>query len=397
MSIRATKRVKLHDNKSVSDRKQKSFGLDLPQSNILASLPEDLVCRLTNFLDARTLVAFGATCRSFHDLSQKNAAGWDNLCEVLWRSKVHVCAAARAHPSRKESYLRSIRDAQTRQSITIDELCYDIETRRGTIWSFRFKESAGDEWTNLDPWYYGQPCRKMVFLKDGTVQEFSGNTNRDNSNDSHDRMSAAPQLAPPLFDFGFERLAADNHPVPFLAAHGREGPRVRVGNDAVENLIDRPVNMTWRFLSRPMDLPPRPNGSYLRFNVGGRDVPTYVIRRSPTGNWGFVMESCWGLYGSFELPPQRISSAVRAVSPPGSTSNAHRQGEIEDGSDANDWNISYYTTRASVPAQPLQDDSTLLVTNEIQWREAFLYNAGAHILPEGDEATTHFDRALAEH
>ena len=43
----------------------------------------------------------------------------------------------------------------------------------------------------------------------------------------------------------------------------------------------------------------------MRITVGGRDVPTYVVRRSPTGNWGFIMESCWGLYESFELATQR--------------------------------------------------------------------------------------------
>lgn len=44
------------------------------------------------------------------------------------------------------------------------------------------------------------------------------------------------------------------------------------------------------------------------------------------------------------------------------------------------------------PSQ-LQDDSNLLITNEVQWREAFLYNVGARVLPEGEEATNEFDRA----
>jgi len=41
----------------------------------------------------------------------------------------------------------------------------------------------------------------------------------------------------------------------------------------------------------------------------------------------------------------------------------------------------------------LRDDTHMLITNEIQWREAFLYNVGARTLPEGDEATDDFDRA----
>jgi hypothetical protein len=31
----------------------------------------------------------------------------------------------------------------------------------------------------------------------------------------------------------------------------------------------------------------------------------------------------------------------------------------------------------------LRDDASLLITNEIQWREAFSYNVGARVLPEG--------------
>jgi hypothetical protein len=48
------------------------------------------------------------------------------------------------------------------------------------------------------------------------------------------------------------------------------------------------------------------------------------------------------------------------------------------------------------PWAPLRDDSALLITNEIQWREAFLYNVGARVLPEGDDATDEFDRAWGD-
>jgi hypothetical protein len=45
------------------------------------------------------------------------------------------------------------------------------------------------------------------------------------------------------------------------------------------------------------------------------------------------------------------------------------------------------------PQASLSDDSSMVITNEIQWREAFLYNVGARVLPEGQEATEEFDRA----
>merc|ERR1711862_1035105 len=59
-------------------------------------------------------------------------------------------------------------------------------------------------------------------------------------------------------------------------------------------------------------------GSYIEFTVGGRDVPTYFVRRSPTNNWGFVMESCWGVLASFDLPKRppyqhRITRRARSL------------------------------------------------------------------------------------
>ena len=41
----------------------------------------------------------------------------------------------------------------------------------GPVWSFRFKESAGPDWTDWDPWWRGEKARKMVFLRDGTVKQ----------------------------------------------------------------------------------------------------------------------------------------------------------------------------------------------------------------------------------
>ena len=161
------------------------------------------------------------------------------------------------------------------------------------------------------------------------------------------------------------------------------------------------MRMTWRFLTRPMDLPSRPLGSYVRFTVGGRDVPTYAVSRSPTGNWGFVMESCWGVYGSFELPPrrprQRPARTRRAVlrRRGGDGNGAVWVEEDEDSSSnngSNNNNAQQRTAAATAAAAELQDES-LRLTNELQWREAFLYNVGARVLPEGDQATDEFDRA----
>jgi hypothetical protein len=201
------------------------------------------------------------------------------------------------------------------------------------------------------------------------------------------------------------------------------------------------MTMTWRFLTRPMDLPTRETGSYVRFSVGGRDVPTYSVRRSPTGNWGFVMESCWGIYASFELPAIQmqtmeadgtvtVNTAANASNNNNNSNSGHhhrgamrqertrrRLRRTEDGAvwvdepeDEQEEDVNAPIINNSGPdagggganareraridgEASLRDDASLLITNEIQWREAFLYNVGARVLPEGDEAADEFDRA----
>lgn len=278
--------------------------------DLLKLLPDDLMCHVTRFLDALSLCRLEICNTRLQRIMTLPEAGWTLQCRQLWSDKVHVCPSARAllsNPdlkhSAKQAYRQSTIDAKHRNHIHITELCYDPETQLGTVWRFRFKESAGQDWTMTDPWYRGEPCRRMVLLRNGMVRQYCDKA--------------------PL-----------NHSPDFGQAH----------------LVDPPRPMTWRFLTRPMDLPERPAGSYLRFTVAGRDIPTYSVRRSPTHNWGFVMESCWGLYASFELPPR-----------------------VDD-------------------KNPLAD-AHLIITNERQWREAFLYNVGARTLPEGDEATVEFDRA----
>ena len=64
------------------------------------------------------------------------------------------------------------------------------------------------------------------------------------------------------------------------------------------------IEMKWRFVTCLLDLPDRPRGAYVRITVGGRDVLTYVVHRSSNGNWGFILESCWGIYASFEMAPR---------------------------------------------------------------------------------------------
>lgn len=472
-----------------------------PPDEPLKALPEDLVFRITGFLDAPSLLQLRCVNRAYYHLASQNEAGWDYLCELLWRDKIHVAPEARQRTRRGNrdnngnnnntnrdntgtdenhgeygrtssmmAYQVSLQDATSRQFITRPELVFDLETETGTIWSFRFKESAGAEWTSVDPWFHGRPCRKMVFLPNGTVKQYIDPSQlalhlappsklETHHHDDDDRRgtAAAPGPAAPeaaaVLSHNPSALGTNNShfvdaEVVFAAEaneinqHGNnnhnnsnnwfrwqgrsDGPGSlpipslsnvrRLRNGA--RLVDPPTPITWRFSTRPMDLPPRPFGSYIRFSVGGRDVPTYAVRRSPTGNWGFVLESCWGLYASFELPPRvrnasRRRRRLRRTEEGGplwiDAVDSDEESENDDHYTEHDlseigWRVGHgYNTRANgragggaSPASLallLQDDSALPITSELQWREAFLYNVGARVLPEGDHATEEFDRA----
>ncbi|KAL7564781.1 hypothetical protein ACA910_021044 [Epithemia clementina (nom. ined.)] len=439
----------------------------------LAQLPDDLVFQITSFLDAPSLLQMRCLSRKYRQMCSRNEAGWDRLCRKLWDTKIHIAEEAlrlsfstcgcnnngNKNDYMMKAYRMSIDDARGRQFITVKELCYNPATKQGTVWSFRFKESAGSDWTLADPWYNGGPCRKMVFLRDGTVKQLC--------------PGSSTMLRPPFFGTTLQNPLETDNVVEHLndrsssAAggdnfHQQHGPQNHGFAPAAEEhyLVDPPVAMTWRFITRPMDLPTRPMGSYIRVTVGGRDVPTYAVRRSPTGNWGFVMESCWGLFASFDLPARisRPAGSTRSRSPgtvlrrtphhghlwldimvdeldflaaadneiniddvmvsgeemPGFLAQVQDRGGVDpllfDARAINGGLFSSSTTTTTTtsttlspgvraaalesdPMLPLRDDSFMMISNDVQWREAFLYNVGAQTLPEGDEATDEFDRA----
>ena len=313
----------------------------------LSGLPEDLQCQIVSFLDVPSLLSVRLINSRYRELASRNEAGWTSHCARLWNDKIFVSTEAREEEHAMTAYRLSLNDARNRQDITMQELCYIVSEQKGTIWSFRFKKSAGPDWTSNDPWFSGKQEKQMVFLTDNTVKQFIPYTS--------DEIKT---LNVPIF----ARL-----------------------NEGV--LVDPFGPVTWRFLEQPMDLPVRQaTGSYLRLRVGGRDVPTYVVRRSPTNNWGFIMESCWGLYASFPLPPRPLNMQLRHI-PPDGVRLVQVDTDTEDDNDAN----------GNVPKRSaLADDSALIITNEVQWREALLYNFGSVLLPEGNDAADEFDRTWGE-
>ncbi|CAJ1949590.1 unnamed protein product [Cylindrotheca closterium] len=321
----------------------------------LSAMPTDVIYNVASFLDAKSLLNMRTLNRSFRVIASHNSAGWDSLCETFWKTKIHIRPEARDCTDRMAAYRLAVEDARTRDHLLPEELIYDVETKTGTIWSFRFKQSAGEDWTESDPWFNGLPCRKMVFLANGRVK----------------------------------MLVQDDDGEPSI-----EHPRF---SQLEPTLADPPLDMAWRFLSRPLDMPTRPEGSYIRFSVGGRDVPTYCVHRSPTKNWGFVMESCWGVYASFELPKKPISPTSRILrrAQDGAGNWFNVEVEVEDGELSeceHDDDDGDNEEEGQNRNRLLIDDDSFAVTSGLQWKEAFLYNFGARTLPEGDDAVAQFER-----
>ena len=402
----------------------------------LLDLPEEILTRVTGFLDAPELLRIRLVNQYLASLAARNDAGWKTLCDRLWSDKAHVCSEAWALRNEQhgndnnqrncmEAYRVSLHDATARHYLRLhEEFLYDPVTQQGTVWSFRFKQAAGTDWTLSDPWYQGRPARQMVFLADGTCQQYHGN-----GRVGH--MRWRPNNA-----------ADDNHTQQHQPLNEPNAePHINDNNQVNNNIASIP--MTWRWLTRPMDLPTRHLGSYVRITVGGRDVPTYSVRRSPAGNWGFVMESCWGLFASFPLPSKQPPSPSPQVNhpeqlgPPSrdpqaampalrrrlrrvsngttrwvwvATNNGDEDDDevMEDVEEGHAPQIQRRPRRRPIhansssnvhhdPWATLRDDTHLLISNEIQWREAFLYNVGSRVLPEGDEARNVFDRAWGGH
>ena len=352
----------LYDDSNLSPR-QKPFDI----------LPDEVVCRMFGFLNVESLCSARCISKRLGRLASQDEAGWLDICVSTWQKKAHVCWRAiqlKESHGAMIAYKESCHDGRHRHEITPTELCFDPISGSGTVWYFRFKETAGPAWTSLDPWYAGLGARKMVFLRDGTVCQLLPNlTGSEDASKPNDSFL----LEPAIFD------ALD------------------------QTTTQSRIEMKWRFVLEPMDLPTRTRGAYIRLHVGGRDVPTYSVRRSPTDNWGFVMENCWGVFASFPLPrqqPFRRPARIRLRRTSEGIGRWFNVNELESDSEEDvaddtlqhigeDGNICSCNLHADAS---LLDDSSLTITNRQQWREALLYNYGAVSLPEGDNAVSEFDR-----
>lgn len=334
------------------------------RSDVFDALPGDIASYILSFLDVESLCDVGLVSRQARVLSSRDDAGWKMHCQNLWSRKTFVLQEARnvyASCNAMNAYKLSIFDANSREEIRPEELCFDSCRGEGIVWEFRFKKSAGSVWTSIDPWWAGGNARTMVFLRDGTVKQIVR---------SHDFSKYV--LYPPFYGVAHEGVGFE---------------------DGVNRSIHQ-CEMSWRFVEQPMDLPPRGSGSYIRISVDGREVPTYVVRRSPTGDWGFVIESCWGVYSMAPLTRLEVltSQSTRVghprmrlrLTPEGGARWINVDGIESDSDDEEESQLHPNV------------DAKFTISTQCQWREALLYNYGAITLPEGEHATAEFDRVWSQ-
>jgi len=145
-------------------------------------LSEGPLYSILSFLDVSSLVKLRLINSKLRSLASDNNAGWKNHCTMLWSQKVRVCPNARklldstslphdneavasinskkisncSSRAAMEAYKTSILEAKNNSELSQDDLCFDLSRdKSGVIWSFRFKESAGIDWTSWG---------KLIFL-----------------------------------------------------------------------------------------------------------------------------------------------------------------------------------------------------------------------------------------
>ena len=181
---------------------------------------------------------------------------WDELCTETWRGKVHVAAEAvalRSTGDPRGALRQSLADAQ-RTDLTDEELT-------SFEWRFRFKEQAGPQWQQFDPyWTTGEPTRAQFMP--ATIYDMDGH--------------------------GTVRMS---------------------GFEAIEDFY---IQWWWPVLNQGPVQNTQLRDSFgvrtLQVSVNGSRVPRYLISRHE--NWGWIMQSCWVVYLSFPMPKPGVDPSL---------------------------------------------------------------------------------------
>ncbi|CBN74588.1 conserved unknown protein [Ectocarpus siliculosus] len=247
------------------------------------------------FLDARDIGACGAANRFLHKAAGDEGV-WRAARDRLWEGKVFVPESSRAMRA-KEGYIASLRDSK-RTWLHAEELT-------SFSWWFRFKQQAGEAWTAQDPWYRNEKgCTSEPASSAGrgpTLPPRWGKTTGERWRVLPWRPCGAGAegglQARPHGSASRRHVAA-----PREDESAFQGVEKNEDDDGGGGCFAAKANISWRFVGRT-GRRTGPTGSFLRVSIGGREVPTYIVSRHRS-NWGFLLESCWTVYTSWEMPPR---------------------------------------------------------------------------------------------
>lgn len=266
---------------------------------LLSNLPDSIVTYLFQFLDHISILKV-SLCSSFLWSLGSSDHVWKVLCERLWRSKVHNPFLGQCKHFKSLFFRsRAIEDLHIIHKSLLND----------RFWSMRFKKEAGDEWIDSCPWHQGKDPALVKFVSDGTIQRY--NSAKIPLNDSLDYSQGVFEPDERL-DFevswsldwknkGYEMQMLKR--TREILAHLW---RISLDLDSlipierklkVDQFLHCSTNQVISEFARDSSF-----GNIIRVKVNGVYVPTYFISRSPTGNWGYLLESCWALYASWKLP-----------------------------------------------------------------------------------------------
>eukprot|EP01088_Endostelium_zonatum_P005837 TRINITY_DN1779_c0_g1_i1.p1 TRINITY_DN1779_c0_g1~~TRINITY_DN1779_c0_g1_i1.p1 ORF type:complete len:431 (+),score=161.55 TRINITY_DN1779_c0_g1_i1:51-1343(+) len=290
------------------------------------SLPSDVSLYVLTFLPAADLVKSSQTSKLWNSLSNSNWL-WFHLTNRLWSDKVYIpenIKKLQHSQSSKQAFISSIHDSK-RNEITVEELCT-------CNWFFRFKSSAGEAWTQNDPWWLNKDPTQIFFSPDGSMRRsnivFPYSTIQSSSNSNSNFNSS---------------LNSDPN------SQNSQKKEKGEGEEKEEEQIPK-QNFLWKFLEAPTHPvsarekeSKREKGRYIKVN----NFPTYVAKRY-NKNWGWIMQSCWVVMTSFPLPERK---------------------KLEEGKEP------HWEGGGAGIMNDLKDEN-LEVTVENQGMEAFSYNMG---------------------
>lgn len=275
---------------------------DIPESITLQHI---LIC--LDIKDISSLILCNRTCHRAYD----DEYIWKHLCNhQLWVGKCYIPDFIRvkiASSSWKHLAYLSVKD-MNRSFIVINELV-------GT-WSFRFKEEAGEEWMSGCPWWSYKKANQVIFQSNGLVK-IVNDTNR--TDVFHNNVFHAIDLLVLQYELvwrNISRYEKEQQLHKYLTYTSSTSSTYTDKNSRKKKkcgVVSR----------KDMILLGKKTGNCISITLNGVRLPDYYLFRSPINNWGFILESVWALYTSFELPIRGTNNLLE-------DSQLNMKGEMQD-------------------------------------------------------------------